>query len=316
MKSLFLLILLYPLVLHAQYQVLSVAGAEPNQTIVTRYDKGFVIKSSGERIEGNIQLKVKKGDTIEVRFKGDKGKEVFERRAIKTFGLLKTASDYRTVKQETKNFHSGTIHLKSGKKLSGRIAVRGITEAEEYSFHFSAILYEKPDTYVSIIPAEQVNTAEQNINGRMVYYENYQNGILQHVVEGALIVMRNPFPTTERSGLNNLVNQAADSAAKEMAERSLERNLGDAMSGDEDAQEQIEEDLQNAQELSNTDARFMQNEYLIKNKSSGVLTIVKPDNFDQWVAGLIPNCSRLESRKDLMRYNKIYALVRFYNTCN
>jgi hypothetical protein len=316
MKNALLLLLLSPMALHAQYTVLSVAGAEPNQTIVTRYDEGFVIKNSGERLEGKIQLKVKKTDTLEIRFRGDNGKEVFSRNSIRSFGLLKTAEDYRAEKTETKNFHPGSILLKNGKKMEGRIAVRAITDAEEYGFHLSGILFEKPDKYVSIIPAEQISTAEQTINGKTITYENYKNGILQHIVDGKLVIMRNPFPTTERSGLNNLVNQAADSVAKEMAERSLERNLGDAIAGDTDAQDQIEEDLDNAQELSNTNARFMQNEYLVREKDDGALTIIKPDNFDPWAARLRTKCAGLNDRKDLMRYNKIYALVRFYNSCN
>ncbi len=316
MKTIILVLLLYPIVLQAQYTVMSISGVEPNQSILTRYDKGFIVKNSGERIEGNIQLKVKKGDTIEVRFKGENGKEVYKRNLIKSFGLLKTVADYKIVKRDTKNFHPGTIVLKNGEKMKGNIAVRGVTEAEEMGFYMSAILFEKPDKFVSIIPASKISTAEQTINGKAVSYENYKNGILRHVVDGDLIVMRNPFPTTKRSGLNNLVNQAADSIAKEMAERSLERNLGDAVSGDTDAQEQIEEDLENAQELSNTNAQFMQNEYLIKSKVNGEITIIKPDNFDQWAAGLKTKCAALNDRKDLMRYNKIYTLVRFYNTCN
>lgn len=316
MKIHTLLLFLCPLFANAQYAVMSVSGVEPNQTIVTRYDVGFVTKKSGERLEGKIQLKVKKGDTLEIRFRGDNGKEVFSRNTLQSFGLLKTADDYRMLKAETKNFHPGSIQLKNGKKMEGRIAVRAITDAEEYGFHMSGILFEKSDKYVSIIPAEQISTAEQTINGKVTIYENYKNGILQHVVEGKLIVMRNPFPTTERSGLNNLVNQVADSAAKEMAERSLERNLGDAMAGDTDAQDQIEEDLDNAQELSNTNAQFMQNEYLVKSKGDGDFTIIKPDNFDQWAAGLKTKCAGLSDRKDLMKYNKIYALVRFYNSCN
>lgn len=310
------LLFLCPLFAHAQYEVMSVSGVEPNQTIVTRYDEGFVVKNSGERLEGKIQLKVKKTDTLEVRFKGDNGKEVFNRNTILSFGLLKTADDYRVVKDDTKNFHPGIIHLKNGNQLNGRIAVRATSDAEEYSFHLGAVLLEKPDNYVSIIPAEQINTAEQTINGKVTIYENYKGGMLRHVVDGNLIVMRNPFPTTERSGLNNLVNQTADSVAKEMAEKSLERNLGNAIAGDTDAQDQIEEDLDNAQQLSNTNAQFMQNEYLVRSKDSGALTIVKPDNFDQWAAALKMKCAALSDRKDLMRYNKIYALVRFYNSCH
>ncbi|MEQ9412970.1 MAG: hypothetical protein RIF39_04030 [Cyclobacteriaceae bacterium] len=316
MKRIVFLFILCPLFANAQYEVMSVSGVEPNQTIVTRFDVGFITKNSGERLEGKIQLKVKKGDTLEVRFRGDNGKEVFKRNVIQSFGLLKTAGDYRVVKDETKNFHPGIIHLKNGNKLNGRIAVRAVSDAEEFGFHMGSVLFEKPDQYVSIIPAEQISTAKQTINGKVTTYENYKGGMLRHVVEGNLIVMRNPYPTTERSGLNNLVNQAADSAAKEMAERSLERNLGDAIAGDTDAQDQIEEDLDNAQELSNTNAQFMQNEYLVRSKDSGDLTIVKPDNFDQWAAGLKMKCAALNDRKDLMRYNKIYALARFYNSCH
>ena len=76
------LLFLCPLFAHAQYEVMSVSGVEPNQTIVTRYDEGFVVKNSGERLEGKIQLKVKKTDTLEVRFKGDNGKEVSEYNSI------------------------------------------------------------------------------------------------------------------------------------------------------------------------------------------------------------------------------------------
>lgn len=314
MKSIIYCFMALPLGLFAQYQVMSVAGVEPNQTIVTRYDKGFVIKNSGERMEGNIQLKVKKSDTVEVRFKGEDGKKVFSRNTLKTFGLLKTASDYREAKTPGKNFHPGTIVLKNGKQLNGRIAIRGLTDAEEYSFFYSSILLEKADNFVSIIPAEKIKEAQQHINGKTLVYENYKNGILQRIVDGPMIVMRNPFPTTARSGLNNLVNQAADSVAKEMAERSLERHLGDAVSGDAEAQDQIAEDLENARELSNTDARFMQNEYLIKTGAGDGVTIIQPDNFDSWVAGLKANCAALSDRRDLMKYNKIYALVRFYNT--
>lgn len=314
MKSIILLLLCFPMVLKAQYTVMSIAGVEPNQTILTRYDKGFIVKNTGERIEGNIQLKVKKSDTIEVRFKGENGKEVFKRALIKSFGLLKVASDYREEKIATKNFHPGFIQLKNGEKMTGRVAVRG---EDDFGFFMSSLLFEKADKYVSIVPAVQISIAEQTIEGKIVHYENYKNGMLQHVVEGDLIVMRNPFPTTERSGLNNLVNQAADSAAKEMTKKSLERNLGDAIGGDADAQDRIAEDLENAEELSNTNAKFMQNEYLIKTKATGEVVIIKPDNFDHWAGGLKMKCAALGEHKDLMKYNKIYALVRFYNSrCN
>lgn len=314
-KLLTLSLFAYPLVIQAQYQVLSIAGAEPNQTIVTRYDKGYIVKSSGERMEGDIQLKVKKNDTLEVRFKGENGKEVYKREGIKSFGLLKTVADYRVDKIESKNFHPGYILLKDGEKLTGRIAVRNLTDAD-FSFHFPSVLFEKADKYVSIIPASKINMAEQTINGKAIVYENYKDGILKHAVEGKIIVMRNPFPTTERTGLNNLVNQAADSVAKEMAEKSLERNLEGAIGGDADAQDRISEDLENAEELSRTDAKFMQNEYLIKS-GNGNITIIKPDNFDRWAGGLKVNCPALAARKDLTKYNKIYDMVRFYNSsCN
>jgi len=69
-----LLIILSSALCQAQYQVLS-KNTGAKTTITTTWADGYVTKPSGERLEGQIQLKVVNNDTVEVRYRNSKKKK-------------------------------------------------------------------------------------------------------------------------------------------------------------------------------------------------------------------------------------------------
>lgn len=118
MKAFSILVLtafLFPVSVFSQYTL----GGSNGSTVSTRYQTGYVVLPSDEKLQGKIQLKIDDGDTVKISIKTfDKKKYKYTRNEIKSFGLELTRADFKR-----EDFNPGQITLVDGTVKEGNVVV-------------------------------------------------------------------------------------------------------------------------------------------------------------------------------------------------
>lgn len=309
------LILLNAFPLLAQYEVASTSVTGKKTVTLTRYDKGFVVKTNGERLEGKIQLKVVNNDTTEIRFKDISKKKIkFSRFDLNSFGLISMMADAREAKFPAKNFHPGYIITGDGEKKEGKLALRFTMVDGEQGLRFFAkrVLFEKGGgEYTTFTADNNIQKVVQNIDGKENVYELYKDGFTRHLRVGALVLMRNPYSTSENSLASGLISEVQDDLAEEVAKASLKNEI---KRGDGDLQNVAD----NYEAVKSADLTVMRREYLVKTQGSNEMTILTADNFEKWAEQLFASCSAYGSlekgeKKKMTRWKNTLDAIDFYN---
>jgi len=277
-----LLIILSSTLCQAQYQVLS-KNTGNKTTITTTWADGYVVKPSGERLEGQIQLKVVNNDTVEVRYRNSKKEKTeFQRAAIKSFGRMIDPNAHLS-KNLRFNFQPGYVILSNGTKLEGKIRTsNAVPNGKQITFP-DVIQYADAQNNLREFNNTQAAGATFMIGTSEVSYEKYENGFLEQLVKGSLIVLSNPHPTTEAEFATD-VARAVDSAVTKKP----------------------------------SDAVVMREEFLVHKAGDPNYTAITPHNHESWVEKLMSSCNAFtpvdhQSRTKMLTWSGWMDAVRFYN---
>jgi len=121
------------------------------------------------------------------------------------------------------------------------------------------------------------------ISATEVSYEKYENGFLEQLVKGPLIVLPNPHPTTQAEFATD-VAKAVDSAVSKKP----------------------------------SDAVIMREEFLVHKAGDANYTAITPHNHQSWVEKLMSSCIDFstvdhQSRTKMLTWAGWMDAVRFYN---
>lgn len=209
--------LLVPSVSQARkYKMHSGSGSGKKMTLTTQWDDGFVVMPGGERKDGQIQIKVVNNvDTVEIRFRMDdkaKDKLVYSRQDIERFGLKEDlATDFAEKSNPFLNFQPGYVVLRDGTRLIGRVAA---VAKPMVGWWLTNVRYTDSTDKVTEFPPDQATHFAQQVDGKEHLFESYRNGYFERLADGAMVLIRNPQPTTKAGGLSHfIVEQARDAAA-------------------------------------------------------------------------------------------------------
>jgi hypothetical protein len=277
-----LVIILCSTLCHAQYQILS-KNTGSKTTITTIWADGYVVNSSGIRFEGQIQLKVVNNDTVEVHYRNSKKEKVeYKRSEIKSFGRMIDPNAHLS-KNPRSNFQPGYVMLSSGAKLEGKIRTNNaVPNGNQVSFP-DVIEYADAQNNLREFNNIQASVASFMIGTNEVSYEKYENGFLEQLVKGSLVVLHNPHPTTQAEFATD-VAKTIDSAV--------------------------------SQKPSN--AVVMREEYLVHKAGDTNYTTITPHNHQSWVENLMSSCKNFSavdhsSRSKMLTWQGWMDAVRFYN---
>jgi hypothetical protein len=281
MRILFLVVICTTLC-HAQYQILS-KNTGSKTTIVTTWTDGYVINSSGIRFEGQIQLKVVNNDTVEVRYRNSKKEKVeYKRSEIKSFGRMIDPTAHLS-KNPRFNFQQGYVTLRNGTKLEGKIRTNNaIPNGSQVSFP-DVIQYADAQNNLKEFNNLQATGASFMIGSTEVSYEKFENGFLEQLVKGSLIVLHNPHPTTQAEFATD-VAKAIDSAVTKKP----------------------------------SEAVVMREEFLVHKADDMNYTAITPHNHQSWVENLMSSCKDFSvidhtTRSKMLTWSGWMEAVRFYN---
>ncbi|MEQ6121074.1 hypothetical protein [Reichenbachiella sp. MALMAid0571] len=301
MKIIALIVLLtIPSIAFCQYKVQSTMTSGKKQITTTQYDDGYVILNTGDRKEGLLQLKIVNNDTTEIRIKfEDKSKAKFSRYDVSEFGLNSmTTDDIREAKNPVKNFHPGYLILESGEKVEGKVACRNVENEINQSFVKTKIMLENSNGEVTIYTPENLKLAFQSIEDMDVIHEKYKTVMVERILTGKFIVMRNPFPTTKNEFASALAESTKDDLNEELVKESFK-------SGND-----LNEIKENYETIDSAEINIFQKEYLVKKSGMEDYLILTKKNYKDWATNAFRDCSDDNSH---LRYNNIEEALAYYN---
>ena len=309
---------------------------------------GYVILKSGQRLEGEISIKVRaeRGETgwyfheLEYRIaKGDK-KQMFEAAYVHDFGLNYTIQDHTNggksmSKDPSANFHEAILRTIDGKEIKGQAAMVGSTIGGYSGVYYAS----SPTANLENLPPRELLEVVQLRGGAEQVFISY-NGGLQPAMRGTnFVLFQNPRPTTRdtswKAGFATMGARAASTviagAAAAKAEQDENRRLQKRVdAGDylpavvDDARAtaaRLEQGRQDAQEVvDNIDLGLMKTEYVIRNVKTGYEIFVHDGNLEAEVTPLLAACSATarmdkKQRKELIKFKNIHQLLETLDKC-
>ncbi len=294
------LLLSIPSIAFCQYKTQSSMTSGKKQITTTQYDDGYVILNTGDRKEGKLQLKVVNNDTTEIRMKfEDKSKAKYSRYDVSEFGLNSmTTDDLREAKNPVKNFQPGYLILESGDKVEGKIACRNAEDEINQGFVKTKIMVENDNGEVTVYNPEDLKLAFQSIDGMDVIHEKYKTVMVERLLTGEFIVMRNPFPTTKNEFASALAESAKDDLNEELVKESFK------------AGNDLKEIKENYESIDGAEINIYQKEYLVKSSEMEDYQILTKKNYKDWARDVFQGCSDDNSH---LKYNNIEEALAFYN---
>ncbi len=301
--------------LFSQYKIASKSVMGKKTVITTKYDKGFVVKSNNERLEGTIQLKVVNNDTVEVRFKNEaKEKTKFKRAQLKSFGLISLVSDKRVAKIAEKNFNPGAIVTNNGDTLEGELALRfslnpGESIGRKWFVH--KVLFAKDNGEYITYTAKDIKQLSQRINGVENVYVRYKDGFTKQLEYGDLELFRNPYSTSQNSLATGLIREVQQDLAEEAAKQTLKSAIRNGNGTLEDVKN-------NYEAVNSADISVSRKEYLVRKKGELEFTVLSKDNYSKWAESYFKRCNSftdLESKKQksLTKWANLLEGISFHN---
>ncbi|MEO9872261.1 hypothetical protein [Ekhidna sp.] len=311
MKKLITLLMLFPLFSNAQWTAASRMSSGKGETIVTNFIRGYVELNSGTRKEGEIQLKVLNGDTVEIRIKPNGGKkEKYARDQVaKFYGIILLKDVKNDFKKPFKNFHSGKVFLENGEEKSGKIAMR-VREAAE---HDGTKIY--GPVGVKYANENDEVTIHMAANSQIVYVIQTINGTDNHYIKvgrqfvsvgnptGRFSYFKNPKPTHVREGTTNFtktaIQEVGEEVAEEAAEAAARRSLKESQKRGDDFGESIGNAtvaaMNTAKEVNelftpDEDGAIYFEEYYIVDNTNLTRSIVYKKNVDEVLYSLLEGC--------------------------
>jgi hypothetical protein len=294
MKKIILLIVAFlPVIATAQYTVSSTTQTLKKTTILTRYIKGFVVMNAGNRKEGEIQLKVENGDTVEVRIKyPDKSKETYARNTLQSFGL---ASSIKVSENEREKFQEGFVVI-NGQKQVGQVALVFNPGTKEY--FANAVRFNNGSGETVYTPeTSSIDAVGQTVRNNEDVYHPFQDGYSLIIRKGKITLAQNPYPTTMNKLLSKVADAARDYAAKEA-----------------DVNKMTAEEKADYDRTKSADMNVYYDEYLVK-EEGGEFQVITRDNFDKWVDQLYIGCMAFKNAEDKKR-NQLKDIKYISNTVN
>lgn len=312
--QLLFILLVISLPLLSQYKVASKSVSGKKTVVLTQYDKGYVVKADGQRMEGTIQLKIINNDTVEVKLKdAQKEKFKFNRLDLSSFGLISMMSDAKIAKFPAKNFNPGYIIGSDGTKKEGKVALRfTLVDGEQGLRYFAKrILFESGGgQYVTYTADDNIIMVGQQIDGAENVYELYKDGFTRQLSVGALVLMQNPYSTSTNELASGLISEAQDDLAEEVAKATLKNEIKNG--GD------LENVVDNYEAVKSADLSVSRKEYLVRSEGSNQITILTIKSFREWAEQLFASCSAYNNlekseQKAKTQWKNAIESIAFYN---
>ena len=293
---LLLLVALSPIAVSAQYTVASTSTTPKKTVILTRYANGYIVMNAGNRKEGEIQLKVENGDTVEVRIKyPDKTKETYARNTLQSFGL---GSSVAVAENERITFQEGFVII-DGQKKAGQVAL--VFKPGSKDYFPNAVRFQSGGEELFYSPENSsLEAVGQTIRNNEEIYHPFQDGYSLIIREGKITLAQNPYPTTKNKLLSKVADAARDYAAKEA-----------------DVKNMTPQEKADYERAKAADMNVYYDEYLVK-EEGGEFEVITRDNFDKWVDQLFIGCYAFKQAEDKKRdqlkdIKYISNTVNFYN---
>jgi len=181
------------------------------------------------------------------------------------------------------NFQPSYVVLANGTKLEGKIRTNNAV-SNGYQVTFPDVIqYADAQNSLRESNNSQAIGTTFTIGATEVSYEKYENGFLEQLVKGALIVLPNPQPTTQVEFATD-VAKAIDSAVSKKP----------------------------------SDAVVMREEFLVHKAGETNYTAITPHNHQSWVEKLMSSCNDFstadhQSRTKMLTWAGWMDAVRFYN---
>jgi len=314
-KIFFVILLFFCLKSIAQYKIASTSVMGKKTVVVTKYDKGFVVKTDNARLEGLIQLKIVNEDTIEVRYKdASKKKTKFKREELKSYGLITLVEDVRVAKVTEKNFNPGYVITNDGQKKEGSVAFRfAIESGAEIGrrWFVRKVLFAQQEEEYSTYTVDDIKTVVQIIDNNEVLYERYQNGFTKLLNKGDLELYQNPYSTSENSFATGLISEVQQDVAEEVAEATLRTAIKTGKGSLENVKD-------NYDAVNSADISVSKKEYLVREKGTDTFIILSSNMYTEWAQEYFSTCeafNKLEAKeqKTLVKWKNITDGISFFN---
>lgn len=311
MRKLIVLLLAIPLFTSAQWTASSRMTGKAGETIVTNFIRGYIELKNGTRKEGEVQLKVLNGDTVEVRIKPNGGKkEKYPRDQVARFYGVVLLKDLKNdYKNPIKNFHSGSIFLESGEEKKGKVAM-GMREPTE---HDGSKVY--GPIRVKYANENDEVTVHKALGSDIVYVIQNIGGVENHFIrvgrqfiavgnpDGRFSYFKNPNPTHVREGTTNFTKAAIEEVGQEIAEAAAqaaaERSIEESQKRGEDLGETIGNATVAAMNTAETvnelftpdeDGAIYFEEYYIVDNKKMTRSIIYKKNIDEVLNSILAGC--------------------------
>ena len=151
----------------------------------TKPRNGYIIDRSGNRTDGELQLKRIDGRLAEFKLKASSGKMKMTPAQVANYGLTMTIAELtkngeKTYKDEARNYHEGSVTLKDGTTKSGYLAFRKRDYINQnkpgMGYKYDGIFFtEKKDGYLKTYPSNELSYVSQKVAGE----EAAGNGLLR-----------------------------------------------------------------------------------------------------------------------------------------
>ena len=293
----------------AQYIIASQGVTGKKTTTITSWAPGYVMDLNGQKKEGKIQLKIVNSDTVQVKLKGDAGKETFERLDIQYFGLLLQEDYFDKFKDHRKNFQKGYIIDNAGKKTEGRLAMRYdddltgrlVQQMSPDKWKIHVILFEGSDTYIKDYWPEQLKEVGQvDESGKVVKFERIQTVWSELLIEeGKYQLLRNPFSAV----VDKKKTRMASAFGSQMSSGVSNTAASNGVS---------------VTETSSGSGVVYAEEYLVRKNGEEKGKLVSEKNYEEWIGSELSSCAAYKGltkkeAKKLNDWKNFQALVNWAN---
>lgn len=320
------LCLLVPVSAHArQFHMHSRSGTGAKAALTTRWDDGFILLLDGTRKDGEIQIKVIGDvDTVEVRFRTNgkaDDKVVYKHGELRGFGLLEElASELKVSKNPLQNLQPGYVVLIDGSRVEGKVASTSDWLGRTVK------LADANDKVSELTPA-QVKLFGMKVGDHDYVFETYAGAFFQRYADGALVLIRNPHPTTHRTGMMvGIVQSLQDTLSKAAAEKQFKNEMKDVDKSDWTATmnkgiEAGQRAAETQQQIATADLSGFEKEYLLRPGSADptAYIAINKDKCDDVLKRVFTGCAAYDAldkkqQRELLRWDAIEQSVGWYNS--
>lgn len=164
------------------------AAGVSKQMVKSKSRNGYVILTDGKRVNGLLQIKMVNDAVSEIELESITGKNEYKCYDLKAYGLEVTMNDLtnngkRVYKDESRNFHDGTITLNDGSVRKGYIAFksRNYINNNRPSMGYTygtPFFTASPTDIVMIFPTAEVTEITQGIGGVTSRFVPFDGGFV------------------------------------------------------------------------------------------------------------------------------------------